>query len=732
MALSVIFDHEQSRLSQDRIAAVAAGAELNGPYYSNTWIDPITHTLMLRPAPLFDAWFTSNAGIYAKLEPSDFDAETPLNWYEAADYKLGADQGPWIASVGEAPGGLVTTTTWAKNRAFVVSIFAYGAGDNFVLAEMGWNPTPDYLSSVGLKLYSGGDMEVWKNGSQVGLYNISGAIISDQKTNVLIDLLLIPCRRRELLVVSRQGNGFCHVFEDIEETDENPTITPASKFYVDFPTASAQVQVAPISYPTSGYATSLEYQLGEAPAVSDALETFDNPAFAGGNDRDWLLYGDPPYAGTTPTTSKAEFVTKTNTAFTPNGTARDIRVKVTIEGDSEYTPFVYGAQVAYESVNELTDNAEEASADAFVEELAIDVPDYAAGVTGRMRLFSPVLAESTIAGLRRGSNRPIKVERESVVWLDGQGMSPSFDESTQDEAQRLTLEFRDRWKSLENYMFKTRVPLDGMNLVDALKFILKRIGLVDADFDMEAVDFDIEPIPSAKAGDFNVVIEIGDTAAEWVERLIEDYAANFHYGFEPTASGVKFVFKSPATLDEADFAYELWPTIQDAIDNGIAQADAWKHVYRTYSDDTLEPEANDIRVTGWDPRLQRAIQSHYPDAASQDPTTLPSARPENWLGEQRQFGLLDPGINTQAVCDRTAALIFDRLTPARVIAEIECETMIVGDVPLWRGKDVWLHGKGRFRIVSFGIDAEKEPALGDAWQWRPAVYCLERKVESES
>jgi hypothetical protein len=736
MALSVIFDHAQPRLEHDRIAVVAAGVDLNGQYFQDTWIDPITKTLMLRPGPLYPEWYTSNSGLTAKLAPGDLTATDPDAWYTAADYKLGdVAAGPWIASRGVAPGGLITNTTWFKNRAMYVSCFAYGAGDNFELVSMGWNPDPTYLESVALRLYSSGDMEVWKNGDRVGLYNISGALVGDQKTNVNIDLLLIPCRRRELLVVSRQGNGFSHIFEDIAEDDEAPIITPEAKFWVNFAQAKAQVQIAAINFPGTGYATSEQYQLGDAPGGTRTLETFTNKAFSGGSGKAWMIYGDPSFVDDE-TTTKATLIKADNTgAFVANGTNKDCRIKVTInDGNLDpitpYTPFIYGAQVAYASTNADTDASEEVTVDSYCEELSIDVPDDASDITFRVQLLRPdALQAADVAKLKRINNRPAKLERSGIVWIDGQGESPSFEQSTTDNTQRLVLEFRDRWKSLETYMFKDRVPLDGINLVDALKFILKRVGLTDSDFDMDPVDFIIEAIPGPEAGDFNVVIKVGDTAADWVQRLIENYAATYEYGFRPSESGVKFIFKAEATLSSVDFVYELWPTIQEAIDAGKSREEAYKYVYKEYEEETLPPAANDIRVTGWDPRARRAIQSHYPDLDSQDPTLPPSSRPDNWMGEKLLFGIVDGSITSQAVCDRVAEQCHDRLTPVEVVGRIKCQLMIqANEVPVWRTHDIWLHGKGRYRVRSFGCDVEKQPKTGDTWEHREAEYCLTLKV----
>lgn len=735
MNLSVSFDHAQKRLSHNRIACVAAGLELDGPYWEHVWIDPVTKSLMLRPGPMYPEWYTSNTGKFEKLDLADFDPGDPTLWQEEVKFSDAA--GKYLSSLSNAPGSLVAKTAFGLNRAVYLSFFFYSAGDNYIVLEGGWNPNPNYLESVGFRIYGNGDFELWKGGVLVGLYNVSGFIVGDQKANQMIDLMLIPCRRRELLVVSRQGNGFSHVFEYILETDEAPVILPNEKFWVDFPSSKAQVQIAPIKFETSGYATSLDYQLSEAPTGTDTKEQYDNPAFAGGNDKDWLIWGDPPYAGSQPTTTTATFVTKENGAFTANGSNKEVRIKVQITGDGNYSPTIYGAQVAYEAISDDTDASEEVVIDDYCEELALDIPDDPTGVTFRVQLLRPEhLDANVVAKLKRINNRPAKLHLDGIVWVDAQGGSPQWEMSTTDFTQRLTLEFRDRWKSLENYRFTDRVPLDGWQLVDALKFIITcATGLEDdpdpevSAFSFDDLDFRIQPIPQPEAGDFNVVIEIGDTAAEWVQRLIEDYSATWFYGFRPTEFGVKFWFKSPATLDSADAVYELWPSIEDAITAGKSELEAWKFVYREYSEETLPPEANDIRVTGWDPRLRRALQSHYPDENSKDPTIAPSAKPDNWIGEPLLYGLMDPAITSQAVCDDACRLLFDRMTPIKVVGEIECEALVLeNSVPVWRGDNVYLHGKGLYRVISGCIDSEKEPKTGDEWQWRPAHYCLERKA----
>lgn len=717
---------QQTRLADDRIICLAGGLDLNGNYFSDTFIDPVTKTLMLLPAPLYPDWYTDNTGIFTKPAVSDFTASTPSNWFADGDYKYGTEGGAYISSIGNAPGTLVYNTTPAKNRGFYVSIFAYGGGDNYTLVEMGWNSTPSIGSSVGLRLYSGGEMEVWKDGVLKGVYNISGAISASQQTNIPIDLFLIPSRKKELLVITRNGNGFTHIFDDIEETDTDPIITPAQKFFVNIPVAKAQVQIAPLKFKTSGYATSLPYQLSKPPENTDTLIKWDNPTFAGGTSKNWFIMGDSPYSGSPTTTTQASLVATDGTSFVANGSNSECRLKVAITGDGDYTPFIYGAQVGYNAVFLNTDNSEEFEVLPYLLELGLDVPEGPTDTSLRVVVKEPyTLSASGIANFLDVSNRPYKFSVDSVDVIDGVSEPVAYDASTTDLTQRADFQIRDRWKPLENYMFTERVVLDSQTFTNGLKFILTSVGISSGSIFIEESGFILPSVAPKECGEFNLTIEVGDTASEWIQRLFETFASSWYYGFEPSASGIIFVAKSEETMNAEDPEIVLYPSIQSAIDNGISSSDAWKYVYRSYRQEKLEPEANDIRVTGWDIRDGRAIQSHKIDLDSVDVTLAPSLQPSNWLGEVRHYGYVSVNLTSQDACNRACEYLYNHLTPSIYLSQIHCEFLVnSSDIPIWKGKNIYLYGIGKFRIVSFGIDIERVMSSSPSWTWQEGTYSL--------
>ena len=134
MSLHVVFDHAQRRMKRDRISALAGGVELNGNFFEDTYIDPITKTLFLRPGPLDPRWFTINTDPCHKYAVADLIFEHADKWTN--DYKLGVDAGPWISSTEPAPGWLKTpsrfhgevTSVYCRVRQETARIWTPGRG----------------------------------------------------------------------------------------------------------------------------------------------------------------------------------------------------------------------------------------------------------------------------------------------------------------------------------------------------------------------------------------------------------------------------------------------------------------------------------------------------------------------------------------------------------------------------------------------------------------------------
>lgn len=702
MALSITFDHAQRRVIDDRISLVAAGLELDGIYYSNAWIDPVTNTLMLRPYALDPDWYTTDTGNYVKLTATDFGL-SGTDWETRYDQSA---KGPWLCRKdGATNGTAITSSAYSKNRGFYVGWFSYGAGEVFLQFRCGWHSSATTAGGVALEVYSDGYCVVYKDGAAVGSGKVSGGGTEATRANQVFELLLIPCRHRELLVYSKSGDGFSVVFDDIADDAADPTITPAQKFWFEVVEGATQVMAAPLLFPASGYATSVEMTFLEAPIVGESLEQFENESWVGASSPDdFKIYGHPAYVGTAAVT--AEVRNTDGTAFTPDGTTKDVRLRVDFSSSSTgYTPFIYGAQVAYAGYTDLTDATESHDATGSCISASLSVSEDPAGVYFDAEFRDPDGLEADVSGLFIQSNRPVEILLGSQELLDGVALPPRYDVQPNLAAEVIAFEVRDKFKLLEDYIFAERVPIGGMTLEEALTFFAKRAGFEASDINVTASAFEIPQMMGKKAGDWAMLVEPGDTAADWINRLMGDFAATWYYGIRPKAGGYEFFALDGTDLGTSPTA-TLYEFTEDAVSvGGYAADEAWEWVARSVSEVVLEPLSNDVRVTGIDPRTGRPIQAHKIDTASIDATTAPSARPDNWLGFQRKFGLADTALTTQAAVNQACDITYDRLSVVRRIAEWRSQLLLnpLTGVPLWRGDVVQLYGRGDYRINSFQV-----------------------------
>jgi hypothetical protein len=724
MALSLIFDHAQMRVDQERVCVFfqASRDNPNGVFskhqsqwseihYSDFFIDPITLTGMLCPAPEYDDWYTSSAGIYAKLGIADLalsgGGSLGANWREQ---EPSGRKWLWNETNAASPEGVVTVASYLKNRAFFIAFFAHGDGSDFEQFLCGWNSTADYLSGVGLRFFSSGEVFVYKDGVIVGTGKITGGASRQKMAGQWVEVYLIPFRRKELLVLSKNGDGFTVILEDIADDDPDPTITPATNFWAKVPAGTCSIQMAPLQFSSAGSACSKTLGLAEPRSGTPTYEA---------------VY-DPPFAGTTSVALSLRDAADPSLAY--DGLDQTCRMKFDLTGDGAYTPFVYAGTAEFEPV--LTTTADEpVDLTDKAQSIELSVPENPSGVELNVEFLDPDALGLT--GVLAHSNRPVKLLVGSVIVFGGRTEPAEYDPTAFAESSLVRMGARDYWKKLETTRFRDPMPLEGTTITDALERVLSVAGVEAANTDIEAETFELPLSPSPSTGEWATLIEPDEegTPAHWVERLIETYCATWIYGFKPTLTGTKFMAKSPDEIGTTPLA-TLYSKRSDAIAIGLHTAEeASRFVYRRARQTALEPEANDVRVTGWDGRTQRAIQSYYPDAASQDPGLAVVDRPENWLGEVRSLGIFDPMITSQEACDRAATIIFDRVSRVRRMCEWECDFILGTDgVPAWRGDCVELDGIGTFRIVSLSVRFERDydDGAGVVWRWYPARYVGEK------
>lgn len=692
--ISISFDHAQERRQFDRLPAFVAGVELaDAILWDSIFVDRETHTLMLRPAPLFDAWWTTHTGTYAKLTGASLEYLTSGNW-KAVDVLASGEANYYLCDV--AGEWMRTSSALAKNRGVLLSFHNYTAGDRFASVQCGWGSSASTSTGVALEIGSNGDLTVYKGGTVVH----TGRVSID--ANKLNSLILLPARRRELLIINADTADVARVvFEDISEDASNPTITPAEKFWVKNPSGSMVAQICPVKFPTSGYATSVATSFSDAPQVADTLETFDNETWAGGSGVTYRLWGNSAYQGTTG--ASASLRKDDGTAFAADGSLQICRLRCTLTGDGEYTPFVEAVEMAYAPVFDTTDDSEQVDN---VEELThlieLTVPEEGPA-EWELSFFDPT--NKGIVNLIGMSNRPVKISLGGVVLTDGHGTPGRRVFEVNEAGTNMAYSVRDATVRLQTYVFPERKSLRGYTLDQALTFIMSQV-LPSTDLDIETSTYVLGDASPADAGDQSPMIEEGDLAEDWIRRLHE--RTDREWGLVPSSGGLKWISKREATLNAVTHL-KLYRSIQDAIDDGVDADIAPYRIYGDVTDDQVEPVSNDVRVTGLDARSGRPVQAFKRDEPASDVTLAPSSRPSNWVGERRRSGVIDDQIATQAECNDMVEELFDQITAYRPPYQVSAHFPVDDDgVPLWRTHRVELEGFGLFAVRSMSASFELE------------------------
>lgn len=718
--LSVYIDTPQTRILLDQQSKLIRG-DMWDLFNSSTdvAVDDVTFTGQLLPLPLTDQWFTGPAtGTYVRWQDVQYNIPTLAKWVMGSK-RFGGDFYLYSLDVNEV---LTTFQEYSKNSAHYLSWENYNAGnDRFIQMECGWvEPTAD----VSLRFWSDGKVDVYKGATLLGSGQIDElnpnsrfavpydkqarqqSTHSQQMANQTVDVLLIPCRHRELLILSNQGGGFSFCFDDIDPNDEDPTITAPGPFWWAVRDGQAGVSYAPLGRTTSGDLLSRPFKLSYPPPT--------------GADFDVTVYYTTPGFGTT--TADGSLVGDDGvTAFVPDGTLDTARIKVAMTGDGFASPFVYGASVLFGATFDDTADGT-LNIDDYLrgdQKPSLIVPESWTDVRMTFGLRYPETLEAAGAtGARIISNRPIAALLGAVTLLDGRTEPPKTTEGFADANRDLILEARDVVKAMERYRLKNPLPEDDVNLSDQMILYAKMVGLTDAEMDVEDAGFRIPSVGETSQGEWAWLPEAGDTVLDRLTKLRDTFAANWFIGIVPTAGGRKFRFRSEDGMGTTPVAPVFLTTVESynyLIANGYTDPQARANMYRLvaneFNEEALECEANDITVVGRDPRSGLPIIAHIADAASQDPTTAIASRPANWVGEPLRYGLEEPGITTQEAANWVLGMLAARLFPVRQLAEWSGQFLFHADgSPVWRGDCVQIAGKGIYRILTLSGEFKIEYA----------------------
>lgn len=725
--LGITIDTAEPRVKTDRVALAIAGSRNGVVQWDllnsvNVYVDPVTHTAMLLPYPITPEWDTTattgdpSSGFY-RIGKAATNVASSSSWVEHIPNNV--DGNVYLYGLGVntviSPLG-----SFDQNRAWWFSYYSFGQGETFLQFQAIWG-------NVALDIFSDGTVQIYKNAIQVGAGNIGNLEPSDdsptrkvggsakgghrhQVTGAPISFMVIPCRTRELVFLCNRGGAFHAVFDDIPKDDPHPVILPYGTMTYQIPHGQAMVQAAPVRWLTSGYILSTTQTFRKAPT---ALQS--GPSVS--------IQYDLPNTGVPPTISGSLKTTGGTSNFVADGSVKNCRFRVDMASDGSSSPFLYGASAAYDAITANTDGAHSVVLDDYTVEARLTVPEAPNGVQLSVTCKSPATVGASIPNYREIGNRPIVAKIGTIAFLTGRTKAPRLEYGPTDATSRIIWETRDRWKSYENYEILDPVPWDGRPLPDVIKEVAMYPGYPSSDMDVQNFDLTLPAQGQSSTGEWAVIAEAGDTCDKWLMKLYEDYARTAIVGWYPSATGPKFRFRTPESIGTTPSA-TIYNTRAAAIAAGYTEDNHWQHVvYDGYREDYLEPEANVLRVTGWDSRIDKAFQVVGEDSSAKDPTLVPSARPTNWTGEAYPVSVFDPAITDSGTAAYVFGVLRARLFKGQITAEIPCEMQFKTDgSPLWRGDVLRVDLVGNWRIRTMDVTPTLETATRVI---RPARYTCE-------
>lgn len=708
MSIRLLIDVAEPRLKRE---ALLAGCDGSTPWDETVstgyLVDPVTKTLMLRPLVLTYEWATTFTGPYVRLTKANYTLITPDAWRE--NHRRG--QGD-VYLEGPATGEIVKTANVAVNQAVYLSLYCPGTSvEKAVILECGWG-TPGDAATVSLRLYSDGNCAVYKGAAVAGLYDLQGvssltggatqgrtASLTDQTVN----LCIIPCRRRELLVLANKGAGFTHAFADLDPSIVN-TITAAGPFFWRVPAGKPSVQMS----------------LCPRAQVGDAY----SPVFT-------FLY--PPEAGRTFTpdlatdidrldgvsAAVASLVNPDLTPFTPDGAKVQARIKIHMTGDGSGSQCVYAVDMVSAPVTTTTYGADAFDATPYLKSLSLTVPEDGAA-TLRFTVRTPgKMQQAGLSQIVTVGDRPLAltIDDFSASPIDlfrGTAAKPELTVARLSDLETLDFVATDRDLQLQLYGFVRARAYDGHSLAFAVRDMVSTAGFAAGDAEVTEDGFLLPYSPGVSKGDFQVLPQRGDTPFSFLAKLRTDYAATWITGWAPSAAGMVYRFRDPRSFAVTP-AITIYESREAALAAGADPDYLFRETVRSLTTHPETPEGNQVIVVGYDKGTRKYIRSQFDDPASQDPETPPAERPPNWRGQTVRVQVISPDFSTQGAADRARDIIKDRLVYGRDIIEWESDLLMnpATGVPLWKGDAVRIVRasgtvRGIYRILSLACEFQHE------------------------
>lgn len=691
--MRIFFDPSEPRPEKGRLSVGSDGTTWDLSVSQNMWIDPATQTAMLKPLPLTAAWNTTFTGNYARLGLSDFSGSEIAKWEQYGINKSALNKALSMKSTSSA--SIQTTTSYPANTPMFVKYYRNTSQDSTDDTFLVLGYAVGSGSSVQVKFKESGEISIFKNGVLEGIYDrgssnaggkfsFTGTFNPSQK---YVNVLLIPFRTRELLVVTDNGICFSHVFKGYDfpnNVTTNP-ITPAGAFSITVPNGKISIQVARCYFEQTGYIMGPAKTLRYAPTFSD---------WAGLQYQSYYDYFGNGASNPTLTPSVVSDIAGYPVFNATGSSVGPVRFKMEFSGASGGTnaglycgdafsdpPYSSTAMGSYVDVTNAVQSLE----------LSVSEDGRASiNISTRTKLLIKAgVVQPTITG-----DRPVQIQiKANADWIDifrGTMSPPKISYETSDKGLDLAvLEFEgvDRFGDFDVSMVPESIPLDYLSIYGVMNNLLPMAGY-DPTIYLQSYHSSTFTVPysaNISKGSYSMIPKRGDYVGGLIQQFRDTYLANWFIGWRPTNNttppgGYKFQIADPNVVGTTS-VMSLYLSNYDAIAyGGHTTKTAYKHTIRSLKRYFESPEANQVAVVGADPTTGKLLYSYYIDAASQDPTYPPVSRPQNWRGRPVQYILSEPSLTTQAGVNQAAQTIFNRIGTGRQIVEWESDFLIVDSI----------------------------------------------------
>jgi hypothetical protein len=627
------------------------------------------------------------------------------------------------------------TTAWSNNQPAYLSLYVPGLKDTdkSIILKAGWGVGS--AGSVEVWFAANGSAQVYKSGVLVGSYdrgdaNIAPAVgttASKSSRSDFISIMMIPARRRELIVATSNGTHFSHVFEDLSPALNN-VIVPAATFSWLVPSGQATVQLAKCAFETSGYILSQIKSLRYPPPTG---ATFSG-TFAG----DPIGVGANTYTGSV--------VKADGTAYTPNGVIKDVRAKVALTGPGTGTFGLYTVEMLYDAaVGATYDGTVDVT--QYIQSLSLAVDE-----DGKATCTIGAIAKSLIdAGVQKPnvtSDRPVR-----IALGDNATPTPTYQDIFRGTLQPPKIQFLDRdttanWATyvytgvdrsgdFELAWIVESYPYDGITAGNAILDLMKIAGYDDAVSPYFGGDFPDQELPyttNISKGQYSLAPDYGDNVKSYLDKIKQEYYATWITGWMPTASGYFYQWLNVNAASTAS-TMTLYQSIANATTAGVAEELRPQRVIRSLNSYNEEPECTQVTVIGQDPNTGIFIPYTQIDSAAEIAATAPASRPRNWRGRPVCYQYRDPALNTLDAVTAACLMLYTRLTTGRTIIEFDATLLVynVSNRPVWLGDVIKLMDTdgtsvlGNYRIIAIPqieFVQENTPGSSTLFNVRRASY----------